>query len=99
MYDYLVKMAEFKSSGTPTNFSGTPAYCQIISHRGYFHFSLLNPSETQLLWMVSDLFIAGGETTITTIRWILLCLAKYPQGQERVRQEIVNVFGWDSTPT
>jgi hypothetical protein len=35
MYDYLVKMAEFKSSGTPTNFSGT-SYCQIISHRRLF---------------------------------------------------------------
>lgn len=56
-------------------------------------------TETQLLWLVSDLFIAGGETTITTIRWILLCLAKYPQGQERVRQEIINAFGRDSTPT
>lgn len=97
MYDYLVKMAEFQSSGTPTSFSGTP-YCQIISHQ-LFSLLLLNPSETQLLWMVSDLFIAGGETTVTTIRWILLCLAKYSQGQERVRQEIVNAFGWDSTPT
>ncbi|XP_032785792.2 cytochrome P450 2K4 [Daphnia magna] len=56
-------------------------------------------SETQLLWLVSDLFIAGGETTVTTIRWILLCLALYPQIQERVRQEIVETFGRDSTPT
>ncbi|EFX86553.1 hypothetical protein DAPPUDRAFT_307855 [Daphnia pulex] len=55
-------------------------------------------SETQLLWLVSDLFIAGGETTITTIRWILLCLALYPEVQERVQQEVTEVFGRDSTP-
>ncbi|XP_046464672.1 cytochrome P450 2C5-like [Daphnia pulex] len=56
-------------------------------------------SETQLLWLVSDLFIAGGETTVTSLRWALLCLAKFPKVQERLRQEIVDTFGRDSTPT
>jgi cytochrome P450 len=55
--------------------------------------------ESQLLWLVSDLFIAGGETTVTSLRWALLCLAKYPEVQERLRQELVDTFGRDSTPT
>ena len=55
--------------------------------------------ESQLLWLVSDLFIAGGETTVTSLRWVLLCLAKYPKAQEQLRQELVDTVGRDSTPT
>ena len=39
--------------------------------------------EWQLLWLVSDLFIAGGETTITNLRWAILCLANFPEIQNR----------------
>jgi len=52
-----------------------------------------------LLWLVSDLFIAGGETTITTLRWMILCLASFPDIQERIRQEIKDSIGMDATPT
>ncbi|XP_032779897.1 cytochrome P450 2C15 [Daphnia magna] len=56
-------------------------------------------SESQLLWLVSDLFIAGGETTITSFRWVLLCLAKFPEVQQRLRHEIMENFGRDSSPS
>ena len=31
-------------------------------------------AEFQLLFLISDLFIAGGETTITTLRWVYLAI-------------------------
>ena len=57
--------------------------------------------EDQLLWLVSDLFIAGGETTITTMRWATLCLVTYPKIQERCRQELLDnaTTGSDTPPT
>jgi len=56
-------------------------------------------SESQLLSLISDLFIAGGETTITTLRWSVLCLALNPHVQERIRNEMKEVVGMDSPPS
>ena len=53
-------------------------------------------TEAQLLALTSDLFIAGGETTITTLRWAILVLVVYPDVQERVREEIKANVGLDS---
>lgn len=59
----------------------------------------LNNAESQLLFLVSDLFIAGGETTITTLRWATLCLAVYTEAQDRIRQEIMDNLGPNATPS
>ena len=63
-----------------------------------FCLSMLVISEPQLLSLISDLFIAGGETTITTLRWAVLCLALYPEVQDRIRNELKETIGLDSTP-
>jgi len=39
------------------------------------------------------MFIAGTETTTSTIRWILFYLIKHPEIQEKVHQEIEKVIG------
>ena len=39
------------------------------------------------------LFIAGHETTATALTWTMYLLAKHPEIQERVRDEIVQAFG------
>ena len=38
--------------------------------------------------MVADLFGAGLDTTLTTLKWALLYLASYPETQELIRTEI-----------
>ncbi|CAG0919871.1 unnamed protein product [Notodromas monacha] len=47
--------------------------------------SLLND---KLAWTLADLFIAGAETTATTLRWTILYLISYPEVQVKLHQEI-----------
>ncbi|CAI9551805.1 unnamed protein product [Staurois parvus] len=56
------------------------------SPHSFFH----NENLTRL---VRNLFVAGMETTSTTLRWGMLLMMKYPEIQEKVQQEISKVVG------
>uniref|UniRef100_A0A3Q3JG85 Uncharacterized protein n=1 Tax=Monopterus albus TaxID=43700 RepID=A0A3Q3JG85_MONAL len=49
--------------------------------------------DANLMTTVLNLFIAGTETTATTLRWGLLLMAKYPKIQDQVREELNRVIG------
>lgn len=42
-----------------------------------------------------DLFIAGGDTTATTLRWAMLYMADHKDVQKKVQDEIDEVLGFD----
>ena len=48
---------------------------------------------------VSDLFGAGTDTTRMTLRWIFILLAKYPDMQEKMRQEVADVTQGETVAT
>ncbi|XP_054616753.1 cytochrome P450 2K1-like [Dunckerocampus dactyliophorus] len=50
-------------------------------------------NEENLVYSVMDLFGAGTDTTSNTLRWSLLLMAKYPQIQDRVQEELSMVVG------
>jgi len=56
-------------------------------------------SNSQLLATVNDLFSAGTETTSTTIRWAILYLARHPDIQEKLYQEIKEKVGVSALPS
>uniref|UniRef100_A0A8D1QK81 Cytochrome P450 2J2 n=1 Tax=Sus scrofa TaxID=9823 RepID=A0A8D1QK81_PIG len=55
--------------------------------------------EENLICSTLDLFVAGTETTSTTLRWGLLFMAMYPEIQEKVQAEIDRVLGQSQQPS
>ncbi|XP_075396058.1 cytochrome P450 2J2-like [Tenrec ecaudatus] len=55
--------------------------------------------EENLVCSTLDLFLAGTETTSTTLRWALLYMAIHPEIQERVQAEIDRVIGQSQLPS
>ncbi|XP_037262083.1 cytochrome P450 2J6-like [Falco rusticolus] len=49
--------------------------------------------EENLIQSIFDLFLAGVETTATTLRWALLYMVIYPDIQEKVQKEMDDVLG------
>ncbi|PAV86288.1 hypothetical protein WR25_10689 [Diploscapter pachys] len=52
----------------------------------------------QMKMVAIDFFVAGMETTSTTLRWAMLFMADNQQAQDKVRKEIHEVFGTDRQP-
>jgi len=46
-----------------------------------------------------DLFLAGSETTSTTLTWASLYMIRYPEVQAKVQEELDKVIGTDRLPT
>ena len=55
-------------------------------------------SETQLLAICLDLFIAGSETTNKTLEFMFLYLLLYPEVQKKAQEEIDTVIGRERYP-
>ncbi|XP_028818632.1 cytochrome P450 2G1-like [Denticeps clupeoides] len=52
-----------------------------------------------LISTVLNLFLAGTETTSSTLRYTLMLLTKYPHIQEKMQKEIDDVIGQTRSPT
>ena len=55
-------------------------------------------SDSNLLAVLDDLFLAGTETTSTTLRWAILYMIAFPDVQRKVREEIDRVVGRSRVP-
>ncbi|CAL8147601.1 unnamed protein product [Orchesella dallaii] len=54
---------------------------------------------TSLAIVLQDIFIAGSETTATTLQWMFLYLATFPVCQQKVTEEIFQKLGHNSQVT
>ncbi|XP_071964193.1 cytochrome P450 2U1-like [Antedon mediterranea] len=55
--------------------------------------------EYNLTCVTTDLFIAGSETTATTLLWAILYMSLYPEVQQKVQNELDKVVGAGNHPT
>ncbi|XP_072348268.1 cytochrome P450 2J2-like [Scyliorhinus torazame] len=55
-------------------------------------------TEGNLLYNVYDLFLAGTQSTATTLRWGLLYMMAYPDIQEKCQKELDKVIGKSRAP-
>ncbi|XP_063917298.1 cytochrome P450 306a1-like [Zophobas morio] len=46
----------------------------------------------QLIYLLFDMFIAGTETALSSLKWVILYLAQYQDVQDKVRKEVVEVL-------
>uniref|UniRef100_F6UFN6 Uncharacterized protein n=1 Tax=Ciona intestinalis TaxID=7719 RepID=F6UFN6_CIOIN len=53
----------------------------------------------QLIPLVRDLFMAGTDTSSTTITWAVIFLASFPDVQTRLHEELDSVLGQSRTPS
>ncbi|XP_067875208.1 cytochrome P450 2F2-like [Heterodontus francisci] len=56
-------------------------------------------NDENLLLSTFNIFLAGTDTTSSTMRWGLLLFLKHPEVQEKIQSEIDEVIGTDCTPT
>ena len=68
-----------------------------ISYICLTNFTKYNILEEQLTVILMDLFLAGAETTSTTLTWSLINLMQYPEKQKKIHDEIDNILG-DEVP-
>ncbi|XP_071450817.1 cytochrome P450 306a1 [Hetaerina americana] len=50
-------------------------------------------NDTQLHHLLADLFGAGLDTTLATLRWFLLLVAIHPKVQDKIQEELDSVLG------
>ena len=55
-------------------------------------------TDSNLELCLNDLFTAGIETTTTTLQWLLVCVLRQPQIQEKIHEEIINEIGYGRYP-
>ncbi|XP_072021521.1 cytochrome P450 2U1-like [Amphiura filiformis] len=55
-------------------------------------------NEDNLISTIRDIYMAGTETTATTLRWLMLYMMEYPQVQSRIQEELDAVVGRNRMP-
>uniref|UniRef100_A0A914XEW4 Cytochrome P450 n=1 Tax=Plectus sambesii TaxID=2011161 RepID=A0A914XEW4_9BILA len=84
---------ELEDSDEPTDFVN--AYLQEMARRKAAGEDMGHFSDWQLLLTMLDIWVAGMETTVTTMKWALLFMVHYPEVQRKVQAELDNVVGRD----
>jgi len=61
--------------------------------------SPFHEKNSEINWVLVDLFIAGTETTSTTLSWTFMYLSKHQEVQKKLQQEIDKVVGNSRLPS
>ena len=70
------------------------SHSDIVGHLSYAHLKGIITRD-EVIENCNALLVAGYDTTSTTLTYVFWCLAKYPQVQEKLRQEL-KIYGSES---
>ncbi|KAK3084946.1 hypothetical protein FSP39_021877 [Pinctada imbricata] len=94
MYDHIrLIIDEHKESPHVTTETPNNYLDAFLKQQRERHDRKLLFEDFQLLRHLTDLFLAGTETTATALRWFILALLHQPDIQRRMRREIENAVG------
>ncbi|XP_011311381.1 cytochrome P450 306a1 [Fopius arisanus] len=68
-------------------------FAEVMRKRSSNNEDLGSFTDQQFYHLLADLYGAGVDTTLTTIRWSLLFLAAHPEDQEKIHEEMVESLG------
>uniref|UniRef100_A0A3B4AA09 Cytochrome P450, family 2, subfamily N, polypeptide 13 n=1 Tax=Periophthalmus magnuspinnatus TaxID=409849 RepID=A0A3B4AA09_9GOBI len=95
MFEDVVKIHEFISEEVENHKKDLDP----SNPRDYIDSFIIEMKNTNLAYCAMDLFLAGTETTATTLQWSLIYLIKHPEVQEKVQEEIDRVIEQNRLPT
>ncbi|KAH9033943.1 cytochrome P450, partial [Lactarius hengduanensis] len=72
---------------------------QVYVHRSSKASTYNQLSRQEMAWFAGTLFVAGSETTSTTMSWWALAMIAHPEVQKRAHIELDTVVGRSRTPT
>ncbi|XP_074657359.1 cytochrome P450 2E1-like [Tubulanus polymorphus] len=93
---------EHRRTFDPNNVNDfTHAYMRRIQENAGKKTEIFNEhfSDHQMRRTVFEMFVAGSETTSTSLRWSLLLMCANPEVQNKVQEEIDSVIGRDRLPS
>ncbi|ESK89474.1 cytochrome p450 [Moniliophthora roreri MCA 2997] len=56
-------------------------------------------SDVESAWLASIVFLAGIDTTMTALGWMILAMVTFPEAQRKVQEELDRVIGRSRVPT
>ncbi|KAI0319683.1 cytochrome P450 [Amylostereum chailletii] len=56
-------------------------------------------TDRELAWLAGSMYVAGSETTATTMSWWTLAMVAYPEVQKQAQREVDAVVGRDRIPS
>lgn len=101
-HDIYRQIAQYHQQSSEANDCLLKAYLQEVQKRKSENQDLGTFDEVQINYLLADLYGAGVDTTLTTLRWFLLFMTAYPQEQAKIHQEMDGLLKegesitWDS---
>nr|XP_020479652.1 sterol 26-hydroxylase, mitochondrial-like [Monopterus albus] len=100
VWDHLFKVAEELVQKKMEEIQGKVHLDQKVEGAYLTHLLLSDQmTVTEILGSITELLLAGVDTTSNTISWSLYNLAKEPEIQEQLYQEVIRVCPGDKVPT
>ncbi|ESK83389.1 o-methylsterigmatocystin oxidoreductase [Moniliophthora roreri MCA 2997] len=72
-----------------------PSFCAMLAEAQERH----GLSDSESAWLAAVLYVAGYDTSMTALEWLIVAMLTFPDVQRRIHEEIDTVIGQTRIPT